>query len=454
MGFVQGYASDSDSDSDSSSYSSAYLKHDITANSIQSNSLDSSEITDRKRKAKFTKADLKKKRQLRKAKGPWGNWSSDSNSTSDEHVGTNELVGNDLAYVEADEEELDIVETSNFYGDSLKDYRGRSLLYPPVDVNIELQKSLLSFKCFLPKKQVYSFEGHKNGVTALEFLPKTSHLFLSGGNDDTIKIWDFYHDRKCIRDYIGHTKAIKALDFDDDGKTFISSSFDRYVKKWDTETGMIKNKTLVNGIPNDVKFRPFNPNEYIVGLSNSKINHYDDRVASKQGLIQVYDHHQSSILNLRYFSDGSKFISSSEDKSIRIWENQINIPIKQISDTTQHSMPFINIHPQEHYFCTQSMDNTIYSYGMKPKYKRHPKKSFKGHNSAGYGIGITFSPDGKYICSGDSNSRIFIWDWTTARLLRSFDLPGNKPITQVAWNLQETSKLLAAGGSGKIYLFD
>ncbi|CAI4379922.1 CMF_collapsed_G0013420.mRNA.1.CDS.1 [Saccharomyces cerevisiae] len=81
--------------------------------------------------------------------------------------------------------------------------------------------------------------------------------------------------------------------------------------------------------------------------------------------------------------------------SVRIWENQINVPIKQISDTAQHSMPFLNVHPSQNYFCAQSMDNRIYSFSLKPKYKRHPKKIFKGHSSAGYGISLAFSGDGR-----------------------------------------------------------
>ncbi|CCD23596.1 Cdc40p NDAI_0B05630 [Naumovozyma dairenensis CBS 421] len=405
---------------------------------------------------KLTKAELKRRREQRRAKGPWGSWSSSSESDHETELKKqkpspedNFVDDNEISDTDGDTEE-----TSTFYGKTEKDYQGRGFLHPPTDIDTDLHKPVLSYKCYLPKRTKYTLSGHINGTTSLKLLPKTGHLILSGGNDNVVKIWDFYHDRKVLRDYKGHSKAIKSLCFNDDGTKFISSSFDRTVKIWDTESGSIQKKLRFGCIPNAIKFRPLNSNEFIVGLSNSKIYHYDDRISAKDGRVQVYDHHMSSILALEYFPDGSKFISSSEDKTVRLWENQINIPIKQISDTAQHSMPYISIHPEEKYFCTQSMDNTIYTYGMKPKYKTHPKKVFKGQTSAGYGIGITFSSDGRYICSGDAKSKVHIWDWTTIKLLSTISIPGGKPITQVEWNPQETSKVVCSGASGKIYVVD
>lgn len=433
-----------------------------------------------KRIKKITKADSKRRRLQRKGKGPWGSWSNSDEDSSEDVEGsindynnapqynsrgitglqltnTSEYDNNDKsgkAYVSLSEGEE---ETSTLY-DTDYSHNGKKkqpFLSPLKDIEVDLYKPSMSFKCYLPKRIIYTFKGHYDGCNTLAFLPQTGHLFLSGGNDNIIKLWNFYGDRKCIQDYLGHSNAIKALKFINDGSKFLSSSFDRNVKIWDTETSKVTKKLKFQSLPNSIDSRPMgNGDEFIVGLSNSKIMHYDIRVREKDGLVQQYDHHLAGILALRYFPDGSKFISSSEDKTVRIWDNQINIPIKQISDTTQHSMPFINIHPSERYFCAQSMDNSIYSYSMKPKYKRHSNKVFRGQKSSGFGIGLTFSPDGHYICSGDIRSRILVWDWTTTKLLKTISIPGKKTITQVSWHPQETSKILCAGISGEIYMLD
>lgn len=405
-----------------------------------------------KKRSYFSKSELKSKKRNRKGQGPWSRWdtSSEDEILNDPTDTTNFPQFND----ETTNDNVRSVESSNFYGKSLVDYQGRGILHPPSDVNIDFTKEPLSFQCYLPKNMIHLYSGHENGVTRLRFLPKSGHLFLSSGHDQTIKIWDLYHERSLLRDYNGHLKSISDINFTADGSNFVSVSYDQSLKVWDTETGSIKYKNLFKSIPNCSTFHPINGNEMLVGLSNSEIHHFDLRESYKNGLIQTYDHHLASVIALKYFPNGSKFVSSSEDKTVRIWENQINIPIKQISDTTQHSMPWIETHPEKNYFSTQSLDNTIYTYSMKPKYKKHPKKMFQGHNSVGYSISFGFSPDGRYISSGDSKGYIFIWDWKTTRLLKKLDPPDGKPITSIVWSPQETSKMICSGNDGKIYLFD
>lgn len=399
---------------------------------------------------RLTKSHYKKKRKLRYQSGPWGSWSDSSDDNERESVESSNIEKSDSD----DEEdrtytEATTLESSKFYTDR------RRILTPPHDNAYSFDVKSSISKCYLPKKIVHTYKSDPRGTTAIEVLPNTGHLFLSGGTQGAIKLWSLYNERACNSEYIGHQLPIKALSFDSCGKQFLSSSFDHTVRLWETETGDIKRKfTFGKVIPNTLQFRPQNDNEFIVGLSNSKIQHYDLRLSDRDSIVQTYDYHQGSILALKYFGDGSKFISSSDDKTMKIWSNQVNVPVKHISEIAQHSMPYIDTHPMQQYFCSQSMDNAIYAYSMKPKYRMHGKTAFKGHSSAGYGIGITFSPDGKYICSGDSNSKVFIWDWQTKDLLKTLKVPGKQPVTRISWLPKETSKLLCAGPTGHIYLYD
>ena len=47
---------------------------------------------------------------------------------------------------------------------------------------------------------------------------------------------------------------------------------------------------------------------------------------------------------------------------------------------------------------------------------QHRKKRFAGHSVAGYVCQIGFSPDGKWISSGDSTGDVVFWDWKTGRM--------------------------------------
>jgi DDB1- and CUL4-associated factor 11 len=63
----------------------------------------------------------------------------------------------------------------------------------------------------------------------------TDDVFLSGGDDNMIKIWD----KRTLKDsspqgyFIGHTSGITCLSTSSNGYQFISNSKDQTLKLWD-----------------------------------------------------------------------------------------------------------------------------------------------------------------------------------------------------------------------------
>jgi pre-mRNA-processing factor 17 len=84
-------------------------------------------------------------------------------------------------------------------------------------------------ECFIPKKWVHTWVGHNKGVSKIRFFPKFGHLMLSASHDGTCKIWDVMTHKKCLRTYMGHSKALKDICFNNDGRRFLSASFDKIV---------------------------------------------------------------------------------------------------------------------------------------------------------------------------------------------------------------------------------
>merc|ERR1711977_814776 len=97
------------------------------------------------------------------------------------------------------------------------------------------------------------------------------------------------------------------------------------------------------------------------------------------------------------------------DKKILVWDYNIPVPIKYISDPTMHSVPTATVHPSGKYWCGQSLDNKIVTYTAGSKVKLMAKRVFKGHINAGYAIQIGFSNNGKFIMSGDGDGRLWFW---------------------------------------------
>lgn len=108
-------------------------------------------------------------------------------------------------------------------------------------------------------------------------------------------------------------------------------------------------------------------------------------------------------------------VTTSDDKSIRVWEWDIPVDMKYIADPGMCSMPKVALHPNKKWMILQSLDNRILTFGADTRYKQNTKKTFKGHLGAGYACGLDMSPDGSYVVSGDGDGYLVIWDWKTAK---------------------------------------
>ena len=72
-------------------------------------------------------------------------------------------------------------------------------------------------------------------------------------------------------------------------------------------------------------------------------------------------------------------------------------------------------HLTDKYFAAQSLDNQILVYST-DNFRQNRKKRFAGHSVAGYACQVGFSPDGKWISSGDGEGNVVFWDWKTGRI--------------------------------------
>ncbi|KAG5420779.1 hypothetical protein I9W82_002660 [Candida metapsilosis] len=349
---------------------------------------------------------------------------------------------------EEEDDELDKFKpTSEFVGSSEHDYQGRSFMHIPNEL---AKQTPGAQECFVPKSVIHTFhKAHPKGVNKLQFFPNSGHLLLSCGNDGIIKLWSVYDSFELLRIYKGHKLAVKDICFNSTGDKFLSCGYDKLVHLWNTETGEVTKTIKTSSIPNVIRFNPNNESEFIIGLSNHKIEHYS--LTSIQNPIQVYDHHIGAINDM--LVDDQTFISTSDDKSVRVWHWQINIPIKVISDPSQFSTPSIKKHPNANYIALQSMDNCVKVIHSSGKYKWNKNKVFKGHLVAGYGIEVGFSPDGKIVMSGDSRGYAVFWDWQSKKIVNKLKL-STVPIKCVAFHPLETSKVAIAGTSGDIYYCD
>eukprot|EP00058_Branchiostoma_floridae_P004314 XP_002589802.1 hypothetical protein BRAFLDRAFT_125902 [Branchiostoma floridae] len=342
--------------------------------------------------------------------------------------------------------------TFHSYVKDMYDYQGRSYLHPPQDVEVNLRSEEPPEKCFIPKKHIHSWSGHSKGISCIRLFPKSGHLLLSSSMDSKIKIWEVYNKRSMVRTYIGHKHAVRDVCFNNDGTQFLSAAYDRYIKLWDTETGACISRFTNRKVPYCVKFNPDEDKQHIfvAGMSDKKIVQWDTRSGE---IVQEYDRHLGAVNTITFVDENRRFVTTSDDKSLRVWEWDIPVDFKYIAEPGMHSMPAVTLSPNGKWLGCQSMDNKIVIYGAHNRFRLNRKKEFKGHMVAGYACQMDFSPDMSYVVSGDADGKLFIWDWKSTKLYSKIKAHDGVCISCV-WLPHETSKVITAGWDGLIKLWD
>ncbi|KIX00213.1 uncharacterized protein Z518_10351 [Rhinocladiella mackenziei CBS 650.93] len=400
--------------------------------------------------------------------GPWAKYQSDDYAYEQAEAAVDQELASDEEWVEEGivptplpappkeatgyADDSSATESTEFHGAAEFDYQGRTYMHVPQDLDIDLRKEPGSIQNYVPKKLIHVYKLHTKPITSLRFIPGSSHLLLSSSADSKLALWDAHHDRTLLRTFSGHNKAITDTDFHPTGKSFLSASYDRQMKLWDTETGKCISRFTTGKTPHTLRFHP-EGNEFIAGMNDKKIVQFDTRSGE---LTQEYDHHLGPINTLTFVDEGRRFISTSDDKSLRAWEYGIPVPIKFIADPSMYALVRSAPHPSGKYVAFQSADNQIVVYASGDKFRQNRKKGFRGMNTSGYAIDVAISPDGGIIASGDTGGYVCFWDWKTGKMWHKIQAggEGTGAVTCVAWHQQESSKVATGGLDGTIRYWD
>jgi len=99
------------------------------------------------------------------------------------------------------------------------------------------------------------------------------------------------------------------------------------------------------------------------------------------------------------------------------------------------------------------MDDTIVTYDCKNGLKQNKSKTFSGHSNQGYGCGLSFSPDGQYIASGDAEGKMWFWNFKTGKNFRTLKVHEGVCI-DLDWHPLDSSKVATCGWDGLVKLWD
>ncbi|KAG2256785.1 hypothetical protein Bca52824_076079 [Brassica carinata] len=113
-------------------------------------------------------------------------------------------------------------------------------------------------------------------------------------------------------------------------------------------------------VPYVVKLNPDDDkqNVLLAGMSDKKIVQCD---VNTWEITQEYDQHLGAVNTVTFVDNNNRrIVTSSDDKSLRVWEFGIPVVIKYISELHMHSMPAISVHPNGNWLGTEFGDSDLW----------------------------------------------------------------------------------------------
>lgn len=230
----------------------------------------------------------------------------------------------------------------------------------------------------------HTLKGHKHNITQVVFSPD-GHLIASASYEEhgnNLKLWEVATGQ-LRHNFAGHDYRVSAIAYAPDGKFIASGSEDGDVKLWDSETGKLKHKlegfkvTPFHAFKRQFHMRTKDTPRFVWRreLIRELETNAEFRKAMQKGLATDVEH---GVYVLEYSSDGSLLAVGSQDKTVRVWDARLGLLKFTLS-------------------------------GHKAPVNR-----------------LSFSPDGRFIASANSNETLVekdptikIWDSASGELLHT-----------------------------------
>ncbi|XP_041774335.1 WD repeat-containing protein 61 [Anopheles merus] len=246
-------------------------------------------------------------------------------------------------------------------------------------------------------------------------LAEYRDFIVTGGVDDTVKIWDVLPDRskfKLRNTFTGHSLGVVSVDVSTSGEVIASSSLDSSLCIWKAETGQLMNQISVG--PVDLWTVAFSPcDKYIIsGSHEGKISLYSVETGKAE---QVLDPQNGKFtLSIAYSPDGKYIASGAIDGIINIFD----VAAGKVAQTLEgHAMSVRSLcfSPDSQMLLTASDDGHMKLYDVAHS---DVVGTLSGH--ASWVLSVSFSGDGKNFASSSSDKTVKIWNVAERQCLHTF----------------------------------
>lgn len=149
------------------------------------------------------------------------------------------------------------------------------------------------------------------------FNPDGSKLLIC--SESSIAIWDFFMESKEeIQMESDDYDSINDIRWNQNGNKIVFLS-EEFVYLWDSDTKILKSHEFENENENSIRIARFGCSDNLIAMAGNKIIEIRDYLQNFK-IVQTISAHSRNITDLRWNENGTKLLSTSRDKFIKIWE--------------------------------------------------------------------------------------------------------------------------------------
>jgi len=281
---------------------------------------------------------------------------------------------------------------------------------------------------------------HGRSVNALAFSRDGRWLATAGG-DSKIRVWNVNallqgDERNYVRVVINIPAAdtyATSLSFSADGRWLVTGTYNGDFRRWDLNACDPRRNTCATDLLQEKDYHGvdttvgFHPNETLLAGSN-----YDGTVTlwnwNDRSVAAVLEPetgaHDGSQLDGRFsslaFSHNGRYLAAgTHNKSITVWDFEADFERVLTIDTT-FGVETVAFSPDDQRLAYGTLRGVEFrQLNYRRKYPRASEPLLLENPSRV--TSLLFSPDGRYICSGDSDGTLALWDVEAEELIGRSD---------------------------------
>ncbi len=303
-------------------------------------------------------------------------------------------------------------------------------------------------------KEAVTLKGHKECVTGLAFSPDGKTLASISYSDNTARLWDVATGKCLVKLDLPFTEpgvrevSVYSVSFRPDGKAFATCHSSGAIKLWDPATGKCMDTLQHPGWVSLIAFSP--DSKCLASASDSEARIWDlatgrprstfkpdqssssvlvaytperkavlvRRSSDGQQVVTLWDvaagtnlstceGHEQTVAAVALSPDGKTLVSSSIDKTMRVWEAATGKNIARLGGEIYDPLAFS---PDGKILaCAWNVDgsNTVGAIRLLAFPGLTPLATIKGN--VGLIERLAFSPDGRLLAAGCIDKTIKIW---------------------------------------------